>query len=360
MKGGSRHVTQDFLYGIVEGVRDADADVRGLDGSSRVRVVVSGELGAVVSTDSSVPDLRDLPREALLAHLVAYQRVVEQVMEQGSVLPVTFGTRLDSDDEARDLVSQNRTTLGRAFARMRGTVELEVAATWAIGAVVREIGRDPEVVSLRQAIEQRGDPTPEDRVALGRLVESQVELQRAAIRKVAVDALEPLAMSTATHALVDDRLVMNEAFLLKADVVPEFEQQVRRIDTLFGGQIDLRIVGPLPPYTFCTVHVTRVTAEERERARQALRLPDGDFDERTIRDAYRRAAAAAQRQSPAEAPAEEPRGGDLKGASELLLDLARTDPADGHLAPGGGDRWIATIRTTGLDDISAASFGGGT
>ena len=351
-------MTQDFLYGIVEAGRPTGVDVFGLDGTSRVRVVASGDLGAVVSTDATVLDLHDLPRAALLEQLVTYQRVVEQVMAHGSVLPVTFGTRLESDDEARDLVAQNRTTLGRAFARMRGTIELEVAATWEIGAVVREIGRDPEVVSAREAIEQRGDPTAEDRIALGRLVESHVEKRRAAIRTVALDALAPLVMSSVTHALLDERFVMNEAFLLPSSVLPEFEAQVRRIDTLFDGQIDLRIVGPLPPYTFCTVHVTRVTAAQREQARQTLRLPDGEPDERAIRGAYRRAAAAAQRQAPGDGPPEG-RGCDLKGASELLLDLTRTDPTDGPGGAAASDRWIATIRTTGLEDISAASFGGG-
>jgi hypothetical protein len=280
-------------------------------------------------------------------------------MQRQSVLPVKFGTQLESADEARDLVSQNRTALREAFARMRGMTELEVAATWEIGHILQEIGRDPAIVSAREAIEQRGDPTPEDRIQLGRLVESHVELHRAAIRKVALDALEPLAMTTATHALLDERLVMNEAFLISTGDVPEFEERVHGLDALFDGQIDFRIVGPLPPYTFNTVEVIRVTAEQREEARRALGLPDEELDERAIRGAYRRAAAAAQRQLPGDAPAAELHGGDLRGASELLLDLSRTDPTDRRPGSEGGDRWIARIRTTGLDDISPATFGGG-
>ena len=130
--------------------------------------------------------------------------------------------------------------------------------------------------------------------------------------------------------------------------MPEFERRVHRLDALFEGQIDFRIVGPLPPYTFCTVEVMRVTARQREEARRALGLPDEELDERVIRGAYRRAAAAAQRQLPGDVP-----------VAELLLDLCRTDPTDRRPGSEGGDRWIARIRTTGLDDISPATFGGG-
>lgn len=352
-------MTRNLLYGIVERARPAEMDIRGLDGTSRVRVVASGDLGAVVSAHATASDFQALPRETLLKHLVAYQRIVEHVMQRQSVLPVSFGTYLESAAEARDLVSQNRTALGQAFARMRGMTELEVAATWEVGRVLAEIGRDPAVVRAREAIERRGDPTPDDRLQLGRLVESHMALRREAIRSRSLDALEPLASSTATHALLDERLVMNEAFLVSTGGVPEFEKRVHMLDALFGGQIDFRIVGPLPPYTFCTVELMRVTARQHEEARRALGLPDEELGEDVIRGAYRRAAAAAQRQLPGAAPAAELHGDGLRDASDLLLDLSRADPPDRRPGSDGRDRWIAKIRASGLNDISPASFGGG-
>ena len=360
-------MTQDFVYGIVEGPGRSRTNIIGLDGRSRVRIVASGGLGAVVSDDNLQADLRDLPVSELLEHMVAYQRVVEQVMRGGVVLPVRFGTRVADADEVRDLMEQNRTTLTEAFTRMRGSRELEVAATWDIGQVLGEIGREPEVVAARAAIEARGDPTPEDRVALGRLVASLLEARRVTTRRLALDTLEPLAVSTAAHALVDERMIMNEAFLLSAARIPDFEAQVRRLDNVFGGRIDFRIVGPLPPYTFCIVDPARVTLGEQQAARRTLKLPDvGDHDERTIRDAYRRAAADAGRAA-AEArrersPDADPvarNGEDLKGAEELLLDLARTDAASQRAGGEARDRWIAKIRTTGSGEISSATFGGG-
>ena len=288
-----RHVTQDFLYGIVEQTRPSTVGVHGLDGTRPVRVVPSGDLGAVVSADRIASDLRALPRETLLKYLVAYQRVVEHVMRRHSVLPVRFGTQVESAAEVRALVAQNHTILAEAFGRMRGLTELEVAATWDLGRVLAKVGQDPAIVSGPRGDRARRRSLAEARIEFGRLVGSHVERQKVAIRGTALEALTPMASSTVSHALLSSDLVMNEAFLVSADVVPEFERRVHRLDDLFEGQVNFRIIGPLPPYTFCTVEVIRVTAEQRHEATRALGLPDGDADEIVIRGAYRRAAAAA-------------------------------------------------------------------
>ena len=348
-------MTQDFLYGIVEQTRPSTMGVHGLDGTRPVRLVASGSLGVVVSADRIAPDIWALPRETLLKYLVAYQRVVEHVMRRHSVLPVRFGTQLESAAEVRDLVAQNHTTLAEAFGRMRGLTEIEVAATWDLGRVLQEIGRDPAIVSARDAIERGATPSPEERVEFGRLVASHVERHRAAIRESALEALTPIASNTVSHALLSADLVMNEAFLVSTGNVQEFERRVHELDERFDGQINFRIIGPLPPYTFCTVEVIRVTADQRHEATQALGLPDEGADETAIRGAYRRAAAAAQRRRLRDARPTETSQRDLKGASELLLDLAHTDAGTGSRCQ---DRWVVKIRTTGLDDIRAASYGG--
>lgn len=353
-------MTNQYLYGIVEQARPVRLGVRGLDGTSPVRVVVSGDLGALVSTHKTDADLRSLPRETMLRHLLAYQRVVEAAMAGRLVLPVKFGTEVQNANAAREVISQNRTTLDAAFASMRGLVEVEVCATWDIGRVMQQIAREPAVVRTRLAIERRGQPGQEDQVQLGRLVRSRIEARRAAVRERALELLRCLATSVASHALLDDQLVMNEAFLIASADVPELERRVRELDEQLDGQVVFRIIGPLPPYTFCTVEVVRVSAHQMDDARMTLGMNGEKLDDRTVREAYRRAAAAAQRQRKGKASATQPSLGQLKEASELLLGYCHTDATDRGSPAHPGDRWVATIRTTGLDDISSAAFGGGT
>jgi hypothetical protein len=192
-------------------------------------------------------------------------------------------------------------------------------------------------------------------------VEARIGSRRAAIRSRVLDTLASLASRAATHALLDEQMVLNEAFLISTDDVPEFEERVRGLDVLFDGRLNFRIVGPVPPYTFSTVEVARVTSQRRKGALGALGLADGELDERAIRAAFRRAVAEAQRRVPAGVPTSGVPEDSLREASELLLDLSQADPADTSRRHGADsrDRWVAKIRTSGLEDISAASFGGG-
>ncbi len=351
-------MTGTFLYGIVERADPANLNVRGIDGTSRVRVAAYGDLGTVVSAHQGATDFGALPREALLRSLLAYQQVIERVAQRQMVLPVKFGTVLAAADEARDLIAQNRTVLRDAFESVRGTVEIEVAVTWELSRILHEIGAEPEVASAREALERHGRASPDERVALGRLVKSCLDRRRTAIRGRALDDLGPLAARVASHALLDDRFAMNEAFQIPRERLPEFDRRVRQLDALFEGQILFRVVGPLPPYTFCTVDVTRVTALQLDEARGVLGLSGAALDTHVVRGAYRNLAAQTQRQLRAASSAM-PRFGQLKAASELLLAGCRADPPARQLAADRRDHWLARIQSTGLPDISPASFGGG-
>lgn len=351
-------MTGTFLYGIVERANPAKLDIRGIDGTSRVRVAASGDFGAVVSAHQSATDFHAQPREGVFRCLLAYQRVIERLVQRQMVLPVKFGTVLASAGEARDLISQNRTALRNAFDSVRGTVEIELAATWDISRILHEVGGEPAVVTARETIERSGHASPDDRVQLGRLVKSCLDQRRTAIRDRALDVLGSLATRVASHALLDDRFVMNEAFQITRERLPEFDRRVRQLDALFEDQILFRVVGPLPPYTFCTVEVTRVTARQLDEARDVLGLDAEGLDDHAVRGAYRNLAAQTQRQLRVASSAG-PRVGQLKEASELLLARCRADPAARQLTADRRDRWVARIQSTGLVDISPASFGGG-
>jgi hypothetical protein len=54
-----------YLYGIVDGQREADLGIAGVDGVSPVRLVTNGALGCVVS-DYRSRELRELPKDSLV------------------------------------------------------------------------------------------------------------------------------------------------------------------------------------------------------------------------------------------------------------------------------------------------------
>ena len=71
--------------------------------------------------------------------------------------------------------------------------------------------------------------------------------------------------------------------------VAEFEAAIDRLDAELAGSCLLRVIGPLPPYTFGTFSITRFDAERLAAGRALLGLA-GEISEQAVLSSYRRLA----------------------------------------------------------------------
>ena len=351
-----------YLYMIDVGEDTPIPDIAGVGGAGPLCLVTGEGLGCVVS-DHTGWDITAIPREQLVRHLITHQQVIEHVMDDRSVLPVRFGTVLDSEFEVMDELTHGRSKLAEAFASVQDKVEIEVAATWDTRRVLKEVGADEEVVRAREAVAGSGGPTLEDRVRLGRVVKACLDRRRNGYRQRMLDILRPASVDTASNALIAEEMVMNEAFLVERDGLPGFNQAVERLDGLFGGEIDFRVIGPLPPYSFATVDIKRITGDEIRAARRSLHL-DGQISEVEVRRAYRRLAAEGQRDPAAGTGPASARLAGLRRASDLLIRYCRANresPARGprHCPEGEGadGLFVVAVERSRSDDIDSARFG---
>jgi len=80
------------------------------------------------------------------------------------------------------------------------------------------------------------------------------------------------------------------AFLIQREKQDDFDRQVRQVDEAFNDQINFRVIGPLPPYSFSTGEIRRPDPGEIEKARQLLGLGT-DVSDKELKEAYRHLAA---------------------------------------------------------------------
>lgn len=305
-----------YVYGVVESPEEGALDILGADGVSPVRLVASQGLGCVVS-DHAIEEPHAMSRERLLGSLLAHQQVVESVMKSYAILPVQFGTLLEGPHQAREVLSQGHALFTQALASLRGLVEIEVAATWDVDNVLRAVGQGREVAEAWQSLALKGPPTLEERIGLGRLVKALVDRRRASHRGHMLSLLEPLALDTVDNVLVSDALVMNVGFLIERARLLEFEVAISSLESLYGGDLSFRMIGPLPPYSFKTVRVTPLPLASLWGACRELGL-EAPGSEQEVKAAFRRRMG----QAPISAEAE----GALRQAYELLLGYCRSRP----------------------------------
>ena len=307
-----------YVYGVAPaGVLSTPLRAQGMpDGQSPVTAIAVGGASAIVGCYPG-PAMNCLPRPELLRRLAIHQQVIEDALGRGDVLPVQFGTVLASEDEVRMLLTGWGGLVRASLTRFSGLVEVEVAATWDLERVIGEIACDPEVVAAKSAALQA---PPEERhaqqVNVGKVVKDALDRRRVRCQQMLMEAAGPLAESTQPNVLLSDELVFNVAFLVPRRAVAEFEAAIDRLDAELAGSCLLRVIGPLPPYTFGTVSITRFDAERLAAGRALLGLA-GEISEEEVLSSYRRLA----RQSH---PDGQPAGTDA-AARFTALNAARTD-----------------------------------
>jgi hypothetical protein len=317
-----------YIYGIIINSNETALDISGLGGSSPVYMIAHQGLSCVLS-DYYGSEFSSMSKEEVVQCLLAHQVVVEHVMRGHAVLPAKFGMILATSEEVRSLLSLGHSRFADALAWTQDKVEVEVAATWDTGRVLREISTEPEIARAREAISSRpAQPTLEERIHLGQMVKASMDRRRNSYREQMIRLLKPVAVDVQPNTLVSDEMIMNVAFLVEKANQEQFNSRVRHLNELFQDQIDFRIIGPLPPYSFATVEVTRLSPERMNEARQLLHLGE-IISESEVRKACRRLRAEAH---PDRRPGDEwakTRFVRLRQASDLLIAYCRGQAESG-------------------------------
>jgi hypothetical protein len=220
----------------------------------RVYCVQAGELAAVVS-ESPIREY-ERARRYLLAHTL----VLEEVMQEFTILPVRFGVVAPSAEAIREQVLARRhDELTGLLAEMHGRVELGIKALWEQEAVVREVMEKgpPHLRRLRDKIkEQSVAASYYDRMSLGEGLEAAVAEKREEDSRAILARLIPLAEEHKLNPLQVERMVVNAAFLVRRERQPQFDAAIEELDREIGSRLTFKYVGPVPPYNFVSLAIT--------------------------------------------------------------------------------------------------------
>jgi len=209
-----------------------------------VRVVSDGSLGAIVSDVDVGARIR---RQDLLAHA----HVLEWYAAEHPVVPVQFGVALpDEDAVRRDVLEQQGESLRELLDWFDGLVQVTVSAQhYEEPALVEVMRREPELVRLRD--ELSSFPDLQDRqVQLGQAVAGALEELEAEDRAMLLDELAPLARAVAEQETEGAHEVLNAAFLVERGSRGAFDAAVGELRAKHEELMQLRYVGPQPPYSF--------------------------------------------------------------------------------------------------------------
>jgi hypothetical protein len=208
---------------------------------------------AAVTSDSPV-----IEYESSRRNMMAHTLVLEEVMQEFTILPVRFGTIAPSAEVIQEKLLKRRFgEFHGLLQEMEGRVELGLKAFWYEDAIFGEIVEEnPLIRRLRDGLMGRpSEETYYDRIRLGEMIENAMWKKRDEDAEKILTPLRPLVRETRSNKVIMDRMVLNAAFLVDEARQVEFDAAVERLDEEMGKRLIFKYVGPVPPYNFVNIVV---------------------------------------------------------------------------------------------------------
>jgi hypothetical protein len=290
-----------YIYGIIK----SDGPHTKTSGVGRVHTIPYQDISAVVS-DSEIVDYTQLPKDAVARHLIGHQQVIQKIMENFNIIPVRLGTFAYDGAEVNHILAKGYPTIKDIFNKINDKIEIDVVATWSdFNLVLKEVGEEEEIKQYKERL--LANPkgiTVDDQMKVGVMVEKALDKKREKYAFQIHNALKTVSQDFKVHEVMDDKMVINTAFLINKAKRKDFDRKVEELDAEFtphlsaskrpsgvkGAGLNFRCVGPLPPYSFYTLEVVKLQFEEIDWARKRLRLNGHTATREEIKKAYQRAA----------------------------------------------------------------------
>jgi hypothetical protein len=216
---------------------------------SEVHTVHYEDIAAVVSNIPIV--VHEPTRDNVLAH----QRVNERVMQQHTVIPMSFGTVFKTQDDIIELLRSAYDAFTDVLTKMQDKFEFGLKVLWDRDLIIQEIEKDDEDIRrLKDEISSQKGSTYFARMQYGRLIDAA--LQGRSERYVAdvFRALRDVSVASRSNKPIGDRMIMNAAFLVSRSMEQAFDLRVKDIGQRYD-KLTFKYTGPWPPYNFVNIRL---------------------------------------------------------------------------------------------------------
>jgi hypothetical protein len=305
-----------YLYGITPDDHARRWNLQGINRAPFIYTISHNGLSAVVSDGAG--ELLEATQEDLLTH----NRVLEQVMQSCSVLPLRLGTVARDAADVHALLHTSQRPLRNALKQIARKVEFDVEAAWNGGEIFKLIEeQDVEVRKCKENAFAAGKPLkPDEQMAAGILVANAIARQRAQFAKSVEEELKPCSERVNSLKSRSTEIVFNAAFLVHEERAKAFEAAIYRLGDLHGRILKFRYAGPLPCYSFVNLHVVNVEFQAVDEARRTLGLGEQTTLSR-IKQAFRKLAPQSHPDRNSTDPEATSRFEKLAASYKLLLGL---------------------------------------
>src|SRR5687767_2172281 len=239
-----------YVYCIIKSERPLSFGPLGIGTDpAQVHTVNYRDIAAVVSRTPMV--VQDPTRDNVLAH----QRVNETVMQQHTVIPMSFGTVFKTDDDIIELLKSAYEAFTDVLNKMEDKFEFGLKVLWDRDQIIREIeDEDEDIRRLKGEISSQKGSTYFARMQYGRLIDAALQARSERYVAEIFEALRDVSVASRSNKPIGDRMIMNAAFLVARNLEQAFDARVKDIGQKYD-KLTFKYTGPWPPYNFVNIRL---------------------------------------------------------------------------------------------------------
>lgn len=241
-----------YVYGILQSRDKLEFGRIGVGGSGEsVYSVNYQDIAAVVSNTSVY--IFDPTRENALAH----EHVIETVMKNNTIIPMSFGTVFRTDNDIREVLKSIYASLKDVLHQMSGKLEFGLKVNWDRDRIIEDIKQEDEEIRKfhQEIIRKHLQSTYLARMQLGRMIDKALAERSITYVREIYEALRNVCVASRDNQPIGDKMIMNAAFLVEREREPEFDEAVNKIAKKYGQRLKFKYTGPWPPYNFVNIRL---------------------------------------------------------------------------------------------------------
>jgi len=261
----------EYIFGIIETSEEKIFNSCGIEDYKEVYAIPYQGISAVVSNLPFI-DYTLLPKDKVARYLLAHQMTIEKIMDSYAIIPMRLGTYASNISEVKEILYKGYAKFKDIFRKIENKIEIDIAAAWNdLDSVIKEISEEQGLKELKERLMSSPEGASiDDRIRIGSLAKNVLNKKREKISSEIGETLRKMSIDSKAHELMDDRMISNSAFLIHKEKKIEFEKKLDELNELYEGKIDFRCIGPLPPYSFYTAEVKKISFSDIEWAKKRL------------------------------------------------------------------------------------------
>lgn len=212
------------------------------------------DIAAIVSTSPITKYA--VSRENMLAHA----KVLEQAVEESTILPVRFCTiAMDEEAIVEKVLKPRYQEFVHLLRKMKGKVELGVRMRWidmdVIFAELTEENKDIKMLKAAVLNERNEQKKYAETIKIGQLVQKALAEKKSREVRALLEVLRPLSLDWKENQLYGDMNLVNAAFLVDKDMEQDFDKKMNELEEVYKGKKQLKYTVSRVPYNFVEIEI---------------------------------------------------------------------------------------------------------